>query len=144
MQAVRRIAPFVVLAGCALSAAPAAAQSTDCAVARFTDLRLDNAKVTDAAAVAAGSYTPPGTPNAHPNLPAFCLVAGVATPTADSLIKFEVWVPQGTAWNGKLVVTGNGGYSPALSYGDMAYAMRQGDAAIGGDTGHQVADVNDM
>ena len=47
-------------------------------------------------------------------------------PTLDSLINFEVVVPQGTAWNGKLVTTGNGGCSPALSYGDMAYALRQG------------------
>ena len=42
------------------------------------------------------------------------------------------------------MATGNGGYSPALTYADMAYAMRQGYAAIGGDTGHQTADGNDM
>jgi feruloyl esterase len=35
------------------------------------------------------------------------------------------------------VATGNGGYSNALSYGDVAYAMRQGYATLGGDTGHQ-------
>src|SRR5690606_35000671 len=57
---------------------------------------------------------------------------------------FQVWVLQGEAWNGKLVATGNGGYSHALSYGDMAYAMRQGYAVIGGDTGHQSADPNAM
>jgi feruloyl esterase len=53
-------------------------------------------------------------------------------------------VPQGSSWNGKLVTTGNGGYSPALSYTDMAYALRQGYAVIGGDTGHQSADPNEM
>jgi feruloyl esterase len=53
-------------------------------------------------------------------------------------------MPAGAAWNGKLVVTGNGGYSPQLSYGDMAMAMRQGYAVVGGDTGHQSANPNDM
>ena len=42
-------------------------------------------------------------------------------------------------WNGKLVTTGNGGYSNALSYRDMANALAQGYAAVGGDTGHQSA-----
>ena len=72
------------------------------------------------------------------------MVAATATPTGDSIIHFQVWVPVGAAWNGKIVVTGNGGYSPALSYSDMAYAMRQGYAVVGGDTGHQSANPNDM
>lgn len=42
------------------------------------------------------------------------------------------------------MATGNGGYSPALSYNDMAYALRQGYATMGGDTGHQSADPSDM
>src|SRR5580765_7580265 len=114
-----------------------------CNSERFAGLKLDRAKVVAASGIPAGSYTPPGTTTSLPNLPAFCLVAGEAMPTSDSLIKFEVWMPQGVAWNGKLVMTGNGGYSPALSYADMAYAMRQGYATIGGDTGHQSADPND-
>ncbi|WP_348753687.1 tannase/feruloyl esterase family alpha/beta hydrolase [uncultured Aquincola sp.] len=114
-----------------------------CEAASFAALKLDNATITSATPVAAGSYTPPGTNGALTGLPAFCLVKGQATPTGDSLINFEAWVPQGSAWNGKLVTTGNGGYSPALSYRDMAYALAQGYAAIGGDTGHQ-GDPNAM
>ena len=114
-----------------------------CDTASMSALSIPGAAVTAASAVAAGSYTPPGG-QALTNLPAFCRVDAQATPTSDSLINFQVWVPQGTAWNGKLVVTGNGGYSPALSYSDMAYAMRQGYAVVGGDTGHQSADPNDM
>ena len=91
----------------------------------------------------AGTYQPPGS-SALNNLPAFCRMTATATPTSSSLINFEVWVPDEAAWNGKLVVTGNGGYSPSLSYGDMAYAMRQGYAVVGGDTGHQSADPNAM
>ncbi|MFG5408717.1 tannase/feruloyl esterase family alpha/beta hydrolase [Piscinibacter sakaiensis] len=93
--------------------------------------------------VAAGSFQPP-TGGAQANLPAFCRITAQATPTSDSLINFELWVPEGTGWNGKLVATGNGGYSPTLNYGDMAYAMRQGYAVVGGDTGHQSSDPNEM
>ena len=114
-----------------------------CSASALAAVSLSGATVNGATAVAAGSYTPPGS-GALTNLPAFCRITASATPTADSLINFEVWVPDGTAWNGKIVVTGNGGYSPALSYGDMAYAMRQGYAVVGGDTGHQSADPNAM
>lgn len=125
--------------GTATTASPKA-----CDTAALAAVQLQGASVKSAAEVPAGSYTPPGTTRALDNLPAFCRIQASATPTSDSLINFELWVPQGTAWNGKLVTTGNGGYSPALNYGDMAYAMRQGYAVAGGDTGHQSADPNEM
>lgn len=124
--------------------APQAAVPKACDTASFAALRLDAASVKSATPVAAGSYTPAGSTTALANLPAFCVVKAQATPTTDSLINFELWVPSGEAWNGKLVTTGNGGYSPTLNYGDMAYAMRQGYAVMGGDTGHQSADPNEM
>jgi feruloyl esterase len=101
-----------------------------CDTAALASLKLDNASVKAAAAVPAGSYTPPGTNTALTDLPAFCRIDAAATPTSDSLINFQVWVPMGSAWNGELVTTGNGGYSPALSYRDMAYAMKQGYAEM--------------
>ena len=58
------------------------------------------------------------------------------------MVNFDVWVP-GT-WNGKIVVTGNGGYSNVPAYRDMAYAMTQGYAAVGGDTGHQTPTPDDL
>lgn len=120
------------------------AQAKSCEAAALSAVALGGASVTGAERIAAGSYTPPGSSTAITNLPAFCRITAKATPTAESLINFEVWVPEGQAWNGKLVVTGNGGYSPALSRSDMAYAMRQGYAVVGGDTGHQSADPNEM
>jgi feruloyl esterase len=53
-----------------------------------------------------------------------------------------VWIPE--RWNGKLVATGNGGYANVPSYRDMAYALRQGYAAAGGDTGHQTTTPDDL
>lgn len=70
------------------------------------------------------------------SVPAHCRVEGVATPGPDSRIRFEVWLPV-DGWNQKLLVTGNGGYSSALSYWDMIPALGQGYAVAGGDTGHQ-------
>lgn len=123
---------------------PQAATPKACEAASFAALKLDGASVSSATPVTSGSYTPPGSSTAITGLPAFCLVKGQATPSSDSLVNFELWVPSAEAWNGKLVTTGNGGYSPNLNYGDMAYAMRQGYAAMGGDTGHQSSDPNQM
>jgi feruloyl esterase len=120
-----------------------AAQPKPCDTATLAAVQLERASVLSATAIAAGTYTPAGS-GALTNLPAFCRITAKATPTSDSLINFEVWVPSDQAWNGKMVTTGNGGYSPALSYRDMAYAMRQGYAVVGGDTGHQSADPNEM
>lgn len=121
-----------------------AAAPKACDPAALAALQLDNATITAATPIAAGSYTPPGSSSALADLPAFCRVQASARPSSDSLIHFEVWLPNTSAWNGKLVATGNGGYSPALSYTDMAYALRQGYATLGGDTGHQSADPSDM
>jgi feruloyl esterase len=124
-------------------APPPVATPKACTTDALAGITLANAVMTAASGVPAGTYAPPsGAP--QQNLPAFCRINAQATPTSSSLINFEIWVPEGTAWNGKLVVTGNGGYSPSLSYGDMAYAMRQGYAVVGGDTGHQSADPNAM
>lgn len=123
---------------------PAAAGALDCSTTALKAVALSNATIDSATQVAAGSYTPSGSTMAITNLPAFCSVAGTAAPTSDSIIHFQVWMPIGAAWNGKLVVTGNGGYSPALSFTDMALAIRRGYAVAGGDTGHQSANPNDM
>jgi feruloyl esterase len=60
-------------------------------------LKLDNAAVTSAQVVAAGSFNPPGGrggnakgPNLYQNLPEFCRVQATLTPSTDSDIKVEV------------------------------------------------------
>ena len=114
-----------------------------CSLDSFASLNLEHARVTAVESIPAGSYTPVQARPAISGLPAFCRITAEATPSPDSLIRFELWVPTGQ-WNGKLVATGNGGYSPELNYGDMAYAMREGYAVLGGDSGHQSPDPNDM
>jgi feruloyl esterase len=67
--------------------------------------------------------------------PAFCRVAGSIRPSADSDIKFEVWLPQ-KGWNGKFMAVGNFGWGGALMLAAMPDALSQGYAVASTDTGH--------
>src|SRR5262249_54109116 len=114
-----------------------------CSAAGVAGLKLDAVRVKSITETPAGNLTLPGAPMLT-NLPAFCRVEAVVETSSDSQINFEVWLPAVSSWNGKLVTTGNGGYSNGLNYGDMAQAMRQGYATIGGDTGHQTPTPDDL
>jgi feruloyl esterase len=66
----------------------------------------------------------------------FCRVQGVIKPTADSDIKFEVWLPPENAWNGKYGAIGNGGFAGSMILPSMAWRLKEGYAVSGTDTGH--------
>jgi len=111
-------------------------------------LQLTEAKVISAQNVAAGAFTPPanvtpwlaGDPSFYKKLPAFCRVMVEATPSADSNIKIEVWMPASEkgagGWNRKLLGQGNGGFAGEIGYGGLGIGMLQGYATVGTDTGH--------
>ena len=120
---------------------PAAAAPLACELASFATLKLDRASVDAVQAVPAGDFTPPGSRTALTGMPDFCRIQGTTNSVADSSVRFELWVPMVAGWNGKLVVTGNGGYSPSLNYGDMRNALLRGFATMGGDTGHSGEDM---
>ena len=65
----------------------------------------------------------------------FCRVAGVSQPVSGSRIGFELWLPK-KDWNGRLKMFGNGGYSSALPYAEMAAHLKDGYAVVATDTGH--------
>jgi feruloyl esterase len=67
--------------------------------------------------------------------PAFCRVTATLTPTPDSDIKVEVWMPAEN-WNGKLVGIGNGVWAGSISYSAMAEPLAKGYATVATDTGH--------
>jgi feruloyl esterase len=100
-------------------------------------LTLPDATVSSAALTPAGAFTPPTGPPLR-NLPAFCRVALVLTPSSDSHIEAEVWMPA-TDWNGKFQGVGNGGFAGAISYGAMAAVLARGYATASSDTGHKAA-----
>jgi feruloyl esterase len=104
----------------------------------LSSLTLPNTSVTLAEMVPAGGFTLPGTGPAAPQfsqLPAFCRVAATLTPSSDSDIKIEVWLPT-LAWNGKFQAVGNGGWAGTISYGALVSALQEGYATASTDTGH--------
>ncbi len=109
------------------------AQSAPCE--KLASLSLPDATITLAQPVGAGEFKPAGAAVPFQNVPAFCRVAATLTPSKDSDIKIEVWLPA-TGWNGKLQAVGNGGWSGAINPGALAVAVRRGYAAAGTDTGH--------
>ena len=71
----------------------------------------------------------------YASLPAFCRVAATLTPSSDSDIKIEVWLPS-SGWNGKFQAVGNGGWAGSISYAALAGAVNAGVRHGGTDTGH--------
>src|SRR5262245_41320667 len=69
-------------------------------------------------------------------LPAHCRIAATLTPSSDSDIKVEVWLPAAEGWNGKYQAVGNGGWAGVISYPAMAEALKEGYATSSTDTGH--------
>jgi feruloyl esterase len=127
-----------VLSGLLLTARPAAAASCE----GLAKLTLANATITSAEAVAAGAFAPPaggggrGGGNAFGDLPAFCRVAATLTPSSDSDIKIEVWLPA-AGWNGKFEAVGNGGWNGNIDRNALAAGLRRGYATASTDTGHE-------
>jgi tannase/feruloyl esterase len=81
-------------------------------------------------------------------LPSFCRVQGVITPSAESNIGFEVWMPTND-WNGKYKGVGNGGSGGFINYvalngPSLSEAVRNGFAASSNDTGHQSGGSDDF
>jgi feruloyl esterase len=104
-------------------------------------LLFSNASITTAELRPAGLFNAdskaPGPPQPALTLPAYCRIAAVLTPSPDSHIEMELWLPAETAWNGKFQAVGNGGWAGTISYSAMAQALREGYATASNDTGHK-------
>ena len=101
-----------------------------------------NTTITTAQSVPAGTFVTPTTPpQSITGLPDFCRVAGFTTPTSDSHIGFEVWIPE-TGWNSKYLQVGCGGFCGAISYQQMADPLQRGYAVAATDDGHQASVVD--
>jgi feruloyl esterase len=82
----------------------------------------------------------PGMTASYKDVPAFCRVVAEVSPTADSAIKLEVWMPA-SGWNGKYQGQGNGGFAGMIGYPALGAAIKRGYAAAGTDTGHAGGDA---
>src|SRR6185436_16155197 len=101
-------------------------------------LSLPNVTITAAEFVPAGvpqtgrgGRGGPGAP-----LPAHCRVAATLTPSADSHIEMELWMPAEN-WNGKFLAVGNGGWAGNIETNAIATGLRKGYVAASNDTGHK-------
>ncbi len=95
---------------------------------RLASLSFPDAKITAAALVPAGQ------------LPAHCRVAALLTPTSDSHIEMELWLPA-EVWNGKFQAVGNGGWAGSINTAAMGAALRENYATASTDTGHKTTET---
>jgi feruloyl esterase len=125
----------------ALSAQTAFAQQS---CESLTGLRLPYTTITAAAMLPEGPFTPPpgpggGAPPAGPAriVPARCEVQATVRPTPDSEIKFGLWMPPASGWNGKYRQEGNGGWAGSIRYQTFIDPLTRGFAVAGTDDGHE-------
>ena len=121
-----------------LAASTTTLYAADCASLRT--LKLRDTMVTAADSIEDGALQVPGQPPMS-GLPPFCRVTGIFQPTADSQIRFEIWLPE-KDWNQRFLGVGNGGFAGSIGYRELAGNVRRGYATAGSDTGHQ-ADAED-
>src|SRR5919106_430542 len=123
----------------ALILVPAVDSAAAATCESLSSLKLPDATITMAQSVAAGAFTAPGGRGGgaqFSDLPAFCRVAATLTPTPESDIKIEVWLPA-SGWNGKFQAVGNGGWNGNIDTNALAAGLRRGYATASTDTGHQ-------
>lgn len=133
MRQMACLALWLVLGCFGLVFAAPLAKSASCA--DLIDLRIPGIQIETAKVVPKDGLVLPDGWQRQAS-PTFCRVTGLGTPAPDSHIRFEVWLPPLAKWNGKLLGTGNGGFSGAINYEQMKQAVGEGYAAVGTDTGH--------
>jgi hypothetical protein len=109
--------------------------AADCA--SLKSLKLENTTITSAESFVAGAAVSISESRpAVTGLPAFCRVMGVMRPTSDSVIRFEVWLPE-HEWNGRFLGVGNGGFAGYMAYDELVNYLKRNFAVAGSDAGHQ-------
>jgi feruloyl esterase len=117
-----------------LAAQSVTATSLDCAGLR--DVALEDTTVTAVELVPNGPYQArQGPRETIIDLPEHCRVAALLTPSEDSHIEMELWLP--LDWNSKFLAVGNGGWAGSISYQALAAGLQEGYATASNDTGHQ-------
>jgi feruloyl esterase len=98
-------------------------------------LQLQHTTITSATDNTTGIFVVPGAPpTTLTGLPAFCRVTATLTPSSDSSIKIEVWLPE-SGWNRRFLGTGGGGFQGVITYTELAAGIQAGFAATNSDLG---------
>jgi feruloyl esterase len=131
--------PYLVGAAMALFAyaaiASTPAKATPCT--NLQSLQLQHTTINSATDNTTGVFVIPGA--APPNnvitgLPPFCRVIATLTPSSDSAIKIEAWLPT-TNYNGRFLGTGGGGFQGVISYSSLGNGIKAGFASTNSDLG---------
>src|SRR5438128_10480906 len=104
---------------------------------------LQDGVITSAVSVPGPTFTGPDG-RTYQEVRPFCRVTATLTPTSDSLINVEVWMPI-SDWNLRFEGTGNGGYAGniALDVPEMIAAVKAGRAVAAADMGTAPSTNND-
>jgi feruloyl esterase len=131
----KRHRPYLVGAAMGLFAcvaiASTPAMATPCT--NLQSLQLPHTTITSATDNTTGVFAVPGS-TPITGLPAFCRVTAILTPSSDSTIQIEVWLPEST-WNGRFLGTGGGGFQGVISYSELGNGIKAGFAATNSDLG---------
>jgi feruloyl esterase len=115
----------------AVAIASSPAMATPCT--NLQSLQLQHTTINSATDNTSGVFVPPGSAPIT-GLPAFCRVTATLTPSSDSTIKIEVWLPE-TKWNGRFLGTGGGGFQGVINYTELSSGLTAGFAATNSDLG---------
>lgn len=107
----------------------AASNASGSSCENLKSLQLKDTKITLAEAV-------PLDPDSAAGGKPYCRVAATLSPTNDSEIKIEVWLPA-EGWNHKFQGNGNGGWTGSIAPNLLAREVARGYASAMTDTGHE-------
>lgn len=111
----------------------------------LTSLALRDGTVTSATTISAPYQTTASSGTALITVSApfpFCRVMATLTPTADSRIGMELWMPAAANWNGKFLGVGNGALTGAIWHTSMVRPLQNGYAVANSDLGHTGSTAN--
>jgi feruloyl esterase len=127
----------MLLAGAAMALWAAPAMARDCA--GLAGKHAGTVVVTSATAVEPpATGWAPITDSFYKPLPvhaSLCRVEG----TVEGNIGFELWLPMGDKWNGRLLGAGVGGDAGVYNYNDMSRRIGEGFATVTTDSGHKAS-----
>jgi len=115
----------------AVAIASSPAMATPCT--NLQSLQLQHTTINSATDNTSGTFVAPGSAPIT-GLPAFCRVTATLTPSSDSSIKIELWLPE-SGWNGRFLGTGGGGFQGVINYAELSSGLRAGFAATNTDLG---------
>src|SRR5258708_36953885 len=109
----------------AVAIANSPAMATPCT--NLQSLQLQHTTINSATDNTSGTFVAPGSAPIT-GLPAFCRVTATLTPSSDSSIKIEMWLPE-SGWNGRFLGTGGGGLPGRINLPRPSRGPRSGFAS---------------